>query len=116
VPRRSARPCAHSGCAALISIGRYCHMHSSDALQYDRYRGNSSARGYGGKWRTARLSYLSANPLCVMCMAKDIIASADVVDHIKPHRGDMVLFWDMSNWQSLCYSCHNSTKQREESR
>lgn len=32
---------------------------------------------------------------------------AIVVDHVRPHRGDMVLFWDVANWQSLCLSCHN---------
>jgi 5-methylcytosine-specific restriction protein A len=35
------------------------------------------------------------------------------VDHIKPHRGDNVLFWDQSNWQSLCHR-HHSVKTRNE--
>ena len=29
------------------------------------------------------------------------------VDHIVPHRGDPVLFWDQSNWQALCHSHHS---------
>jgi 5-methylcytosine-specific restriction endonuclease McrA len=33
------------------------------------------------------------------------------VDHIVPHRGNRGLFWARSNWQSLCATCHNSTKQ-----
>lgn len=32
---------------------------------------------------------------------------ATVVDHAAPHRGDRALFWDTSNWQSLCAHCHN---------
>ena len=32
--------------------------------------------------------------------------AASVVDHIRPHRGDMVLFWDQTNHQSQCESCH----------
>lgn len=28
-------------------------------------------------------------------------------DHIIPHRGDMRLFWDESNWQALCESWHD---------
>ena len=30
------------------------------------------------------------------------LVSATVVDHVVPHRGDPVLFWDESNWQSQC--------------
>ena len=40
--------------------------------------------------------------------------AATVVDHIKPHKGDYDLFWDESNWQSLCKHCHDSHKQRLE--
>ena len=39
---------------------------------------------------------------------------ASVVDHIIPHRGDESLFWDQTNWQSLCKQCHDSAKQKEE--
>lgn len=35
------------------------------------------------------------------------MVDATEVDHIKPHRGDMVLFWDESNWQGLCRSHHS---------
>jgi len=37
-----------------------------------------------------------------------------VVDHIIPHQGDYALFWDVSNWQGLCYRHHNSDKRRAE--
>lgn len=40
-----------------------------------------------------------------------------MVDHIIPHRGDMKLFWDRSNWQPMASSpCHNSRKQSIEGR
>jgi hypothetical protein len=42
------------------------------------------------------------------------MVAAVVVDHIVPHRGDMKLFWDSGNWQSLCKTCHDSFKQRQE--
>lgn len=42
------------------------------------------------------------------------VVLAEIVDHIKPHRGDMALFWDSDNWQSLCKHCHDSHKQRLE--
>ena len=53
----------------------------------------------------------AAHPLCVMCDARGITAAASVVDHIQPHKGDPVLFWDQANWQSLCKGCHDSRKQ-----
>jgi len=43
-------------------------------------------------------------------------APASVVDHIQPHRGDPRTFWDTTNWQSLCASCHSSHKQAREKR
>lgn len=75
---------------------------------------SSTARGYGYKWQKARVLFLKENPLCVYCECNGIITAANIVDHIEPHRGDQVLFWDRNNWQALCSSCHSSVKQREE--
>jgi 5-methylcytosine-specific restriction endonuclease McrA len=49
-----------------------------------------------------------------MCEAEDRVGAATVVDHIKPHRGDMVLFWDEANWQPLCANHHSSDKAKAE--
>ena len=68
-------------------------------------------RGYDYRWQKARKQHLFANPLCAMCYAEGIVKLATVVDHTIPHRGDMVLFWDRSRWQSLCTNHHNSHKQ-----
>ena len=75
---------------------------------------SAASKGYGHKWRVARSAYLQANPLCVYCQRVGIVTAADVVDHITPHRGDMSLFWRRSNWQSMCSTCHNGTKAKEE--
>lgn len=40
------------------------------------------------------------------CYDDDRITPAYAVDHVVPHRGDPVLMWDESNFQSLCASCH----------
>lgn len=74
----------------------------------------STARGYGYKWQQARERFLSANPLCCYCQREGRVTAASVVDHIEPHRGSESLFWNESNWQSLCVTCHSSTKQKEE--
>ena len=76
----------------------------------------STQRGYGYKWQKAREQHLREHPLCVMCQAEGQVTVATVVDHIEPHRGDMSLFWQRSNWQSLCSTHHSKDKQREESR
>jgi 5-methylcytosine-specific restriction protein A len=40
------------------------------------------------------------------CYDEHRITAAYQVDHVIPHRGDPVLFWDeQHNWQSLCASC-----------
>ena len=74
----------------------------------------SAQRGYGYKWQKARERHLADQPLCTYCDRQGLVTAASVVDHITPHRGDMTLFWDQANWQSLCASCHSSVKQREE--
>ncbi|MDH0745743.1 HNH endonuclease [Pseudomonas sp. GD03842] len=71
-------------------------------------------RGYGYKWQKAREGWLRHHPLCAYCEREGRVTEATVVDHIKAHRGDMALFWNRSNWMSLCATCHSSVKQREE--
>ena len=81
---------------------------------FDARRGTASERGYGWKWQKARLAYLKAHPLCVVCQAEGVVKAADTVDHKVPHKGDRELFWDADNWQSLCAEHHNREKQRQE--
>lgn len=71
-------------------------------------RASAHARGYTRKWEKARLAYLRVHPLCVACETEEHqLTAATVVDHKVPHRGDMTLFWDRSNWQSLCKRHHD---------
>lgn len=81
----------------------------ADKPSPEGYRGNANSRGYTYKWQKYREKFLFKNPLCAYCSQV-----ATVVDHIKPHRGDMTLFWDTKNHQSLCTNCHSSVKQKEE--
>lgn len=48
-----------------------------------------------------------------MCRADGIIKEATVCDHIEPHKGDLVKFWN-GPFQSLCKLCHDSKKQAME--
>jgi 5-methylcytosine-specific restriction protein A len=71
-------------------------------------RAKTNERGYTWKWRKAREAYLRQHPLCVMCERDDHqLTPASVVDHVVPHKGDMVLFWDPNNWQALCKTHHD---------
>jgi 5-methylcytosine-specific restriction protein A len=73
-------------------------------------RASASQRGYGAKWRDKREDFLKAHPWCVFCLKAGRRTPATRVDHIKPHRGDMHLFWNPSNWQGLCQPHHDSAK------
>lgn len=82
--------------------------------RFDDRRGSSAERGYGYAWQKAREAYLKKHPLCKMHADLGRVVPASVVDHVDPHRGDMVKFWDSGNWQSLCKPCHDVAKQRQE--
>jgi 5-methylcytosine-specific restriction endonuclease McrA len=63
-----------------------------------------------------RAAFLRAHPLCECdeCKAQGRVLAASVVDHRVPHRGDMRLFWDSSNWQALSKSCHDRKTARDD--
>jgi len=48
-----------------------------------------------------------------VCQTNGQIAAATVVDHIIPHKGNQVLFWDESNWQPLCKFHHDQKTGRQ---
>jgi 5-methylcytosine-specific restriction protein A len=77
-------------------------------------RGTAAERGYDHRWRQARLSFLAEHPLCVTCEAKGLTVEATTVDHVVPHKGDPVLFWDRGNWQALCKPCHDHKTATED--
>lgn len=128
----AARPksiCRAPACGKLLSEPGYCERHQKQVRkEYDDRRGTAAERGYDGKWAKARMFYLRKNPLCVYCLRNARVVAANVVDHITPHKlkdaidsGDQErierareLFWSSDNWNSLCFHCHNSVKQREE--
>lgn len=65
-------------------------------------------------WKRLRSAHLAQQPLCAFCLRQEVVTEAAVVDHVNPHKGDEALFFDASNLQSLCKSCHDSIKQRLE--
>lgn len=75
------------------------------------------ARGYTKQWDRAAKAFRLRYPLCGMrpggqvpvmsqCYLEGRTTAATQTDHVQPHRGDRVLFWDHEhNWQSLCHAC-----------
>jgi len=74
------------------------------------------ARTFHQGAQRARTAFLRDHPLCTgrACVENGRVTPATVVDHKTPHRGDMALFWDRSNWQSLCKTCHDRKTATED--
>lgn len=110
---RSASPCRASGCGALVRDGSgYCPKHAKRTETIKRE--SSTQRGYGYAWQKARAGYLRNHPLCRRHQEKGQLVAATLVDHIVPHKGDKALFWDKTNWQPLCDSCHSEKTASED--
>lgn len=109
MPVGAPRPCSYPNCGKLVRDGSgRCDSHkTADRKQHDARRGSAAQRGYGFKWQRAREGFLQHHPLCVRCEKLGLVEAATVVDHIVPHKGDMTLFWQRTNWQALCKPCHD---------
>ena len=110
MPNRPLRTCSHPGCSELTN-DVYCDKHKR---QYDKLRGSSYERGYNNHWRKYRILFLREHPLCEICLKEGKITQANVVDHIKPHKGNKDLFWDENNHQALCKECHDRKTATED--
>ena len=102
------RICTWPGCNTLVRGTSRCERHQAqDQREQDQRRGSAYSRGYDSRWRRARLMYLRRHPLCRYHEQKGLHVAATVVDHVIPHKGDDGLFWDETNWQALCKTCHD---------
>lgn len=65
-------------------------------------------------WKRAREAQLHRQPLCELCLERGITRAADTVNHRQPHKGDMTLFLDPANLQSVDRHCHDGAVQSYE--
>lgn len=105
MPYAAKTPC--KGCGRPVHA-RYCEACLAKGAGKEQ-RPNSTERGYGARWQKASKAYLLAHPLCVDPYKRHVerVVAATETDHVIPHKGDMKLFWDASNWQPLCHDCHS---------
>ena len=122
MPQAPRRPCRSPGCRELVQ-GSYCAAHERKKevvqrearIKYDNERGTAHARGYGSRWTAYSKRYRQEHPLCVVCERNGKLKLTECVDHIVPVSGpDDPLFWEPSNHQSLCGSCHSEKTAKED--
>lgn len=110
--------CKYAGCNKLIDIAGYCEKHKEAQKKIISQKKNNRnvdyLKLYNYQWKKVRSLFLKENPLCVICLNENKITPANVVDHIKPHKGDINLFWNQGNYQALCKSCHDYKTAKED--
>ncbi len=114
MPRKPMKPCRHPGCPELTEEN-YCSAHQQTKESYRSIRPYKKLYN-SSPWQRLRKQVLTKQPLCVECLKVKRITPATVVDHIKPHKGDADLFFDVSNLQPLCKSCHDRKTAKEDGR
>jgi len=89
-----------------VDGGGYCPAHQRERGRgYDERRGTSAQRGYGSRWQRYSRLFLRAHPICA---TEGCGRPSEHTDHEIPVCGPHdPLFWDESNHQALCQSCHS---------
>jgi 5-methylcytosine-specific restriction protein A len=105
-------------CGARVAAGQRCERCSDDwRKRTDEQRGTAAERGYNSRWRKATATWRSHDPqrnLCAECLKSGRLTPARITDHVVPHKGSQSLFWDTSNWQTLCRTHHAEKTARED--
>jgi len=116
VPDKPKRGCSRCG---VLTDGKYCPAHAGLVKQYDKDRRKDYIRRLYDtvRWHWVRLNVLARDRICVHCRRW----AAQECDHIIPakkyielHGGDLNRFYDESNLQGLCKSCHSKKTATED--
>lgn len=106
--------CNRLGCLNKAETKGFCLQHTSETNNSSKRRRETYQRLYDtAQWKQLRLIHLDRHPLCIRCNNLGYIKPAKDVDHVIPHKGDLNLFYDMNNLQSLCKSCHTWKTNKE---
>lgn len=99
------RFCGRHGCHMVVR-GRFCQSHQPRAV--DRPLADVRKLYHTARWRRLRARKFADDPRCVACLAEGRAEPWTDLDHVRPHRGDLVLFWDDGNLQGLCAAHHRA--------
>ena len=115
MPTKAARYCAK--CNQFAVRRGLCERHAKERdLAESQRRDNRWLYLYHDqRWcgpHGLRAQQLAKEPLCRTCRELGFpwgiqAATATVADHIKPHKGNVALFFDPSNLQSQCKRHHD---------
>lgn len=76
-------------------------------------RPTTTEAGYGGDWARRAKQYRDQHPICLPCQLVNLLTPSQCVDHIQPHRGNLELLNNPTNWQALCHYHHVTKTWRE---
>ena len=127
MPVAPPRNCDYpGGCLGYAQGGsQYCDKHQPRAVEWDReldrarYKRDPWRSWYGhAQWkRNIKPACLARDPLCklqITPLCKQHGGDGTkVAHHIKDHRGDRLLFFNLDNVQGVCRACHDALKHQE---
>jgi 5-methylcytosine-specific restriction enzyme A len=113
MPTAPLRYCLSPNCPNRVVRG-YCVTCQAPRRQVEK-RFQRGATIYGGRWRQLRADFLKRpeNVLCVRCLEQGRAVIATELDHVRPHRGDPALFYDIRNLTPLCKTHHSEKTAKE---
>jgi 5-methylcytosine-specific restriction protein A len=118
MPWAPGHGCAEPRCPAIVPRGQaYCPTHTAKKnaeRAADPVRAASQRLYNNSRWRSFRLLWLQAHPLCEgECKAAGRVIAGSHVDHVTPHGGDPMKFWKPDGgFRTLCASCHSKKTNR----
>src|SRR4051812_815293 len=113
MPTAPLHPCACSPtCPVLLPPG--VSRCAPGMVQQEHQRPNYALRAWyrTKQWASVRAQVIHEEPCCRECSRSGLSVPTTEVDHIEPHRGDVVLFFLRSNLQGLCSTCHSRKTRR----
>ena len=102
--------CNCPGCRDYaVEGGSRCEKHQIDRKAFSTAKRRNTSLYNTSKWRVLRREVLEEDKVCAYCGTDKELT----VDHIIPPEGNELLFFDRTNLQVLCKSCHRVKTAQE---
>ncbi|MCP3927266.1 MAG: HNH endonuclease [Desulfobacterales bacterium] len=106
MPKAPKKPCYR--CKRSLTQEKYCEKCKPKAKVQEkkRYSKDPKVKKWlnSARYKNERKQFLIENPYCC---SEGCTKLSNILDHRIPHKGDYDLFWDKSNWDPKCKSCHD---------